>query len=130
MPRRREIARRDILPDPLFNSQLVTRFVNVVMRDGKKATAERILYDALETNDSAVKVLGDETLKTIARELVETVRRNVTIDWTVKESVRAKLRVVGGQQVGGVGHGRTLCPGTWLSRRAAQVARERLRASR
>ena len=51
-------------------------------------------YDALETNDSAVKVLGDETLRTIAVELVETVRRNVTIDWTMKESVRAKLRVM------------------------------------
>jgi type I restriction enzyme, R subunit len=51
-------------------------------------------YDALEVNDSAVKVLGDETLKTIARELVETVRKNATIDWTVKESVRAKLRVM------------------------------------
>jgi len=50
-------------------------------------------YDALETSDSAVAVLGDDTLKTIARELVEAVRRNVTIDWTVKESVRAKLRV-------------------------------------
>ncbi|HRT97597.1 MAG TPA: DUF3387 domain-containing protein, partial [Planctomycetota bacterium] len=55
---------------------------------------EIAFYDALETNDSAVKVLGDETLRTIARELVETVRRNVTIDWTVRESVRAKLRVV------------------------------------
>lgn len=49
-------------------------------------------YDALEVNDSAVKVLGDETLRTIAHELVETVRNNVSIDWTVKESVRAKLR--------------------------------------
>lgn len=55
---------------------------------------EIAFYDALETNDSAVAVLGDDTLKTIARELVETVRRNVTIDWTVKESVRAKLRVM------------------------------------
>jgi type I restriction enzyme, R subunit len=53
---------------------------------------EIAFYDALEVNDSAVKVLGDETLKAIARELVETVRRNVTIDWSVKESVRAKLR--------------------------------------
>jgi len=44
---------------------------------------EIAFYDALEVNDSAVKVLGDETLKGIARELVETVRRNVTIDWTV-----------------------------------------------
>ena len=43
---------------------------------------ELAFYDALEVNDSAVKVLGDETLRTIARELVETVRRNVTIDWT------------------------------------------------
>ncbi len=55
---------------------------------------EIAFYDALEVNDSAVKVLGDDTLKRIARELVETVRRNVTIDWTVKESVRAKLRVI------------------------------------
>ena len=54
---------------------------------------EVAFYDALETNDSAVAVLGDETLKTIARELVETVRRNVTIDWTVKENVRARMRV-------------------------------------
>jgi type I restriction enzyme R subunit len=55
---------------------------------------ELAFYDALEANDSAVKVLGDDTLKTIARELVETVRRNVTIDWTEKESVRAKLRTL------------------------------------
>jgi len=55
---------------------------------------EEAFYDALEVNDSAVKVLGDETLKTIARELVETVRRNITIDWTVRESARAKLRTV------------------------------------
>ncbi len=55
---------------------------------------EVAFYDALETNDSAVKVLGDETLRTIARELVETVKRNVTIDWTVKESARAKLRTI------------------------------------
>ena len=53
---------------------------------------ELAFYDALETNDSAVKVLGDDTLRTIARELVETVRNNVSIDWTVRESVRANLR--------------------------------------
>jgi len=55
---------------------------------------ELAFYDALETNDSAVKVLGDETLRTIARELVETVRKNVTIDWTIRENVRAQLRVL------------------------------------
>ena len=53
---------------------------------------ELAFYDALETNDSAVKVLGDEILRTIARELVETVRNNVTIDWTLRENVRAHLR--------------------------------------
>lgn len=50
-------------------------------------------YDALETNDSAVTMLGDEVLRTIVRELVATVRANVTIDWTVRENVRAQLRV-------------------------------------
>jgi type I restriction enzyme, R subunit len=55
---------------------------------------ELAFYDALETNDSAVKVLGDDTLRDIARELVDTVRRNVTIDWTMRENVRAQLRVL------------------------------------
>jgi type I restriction enzyme R subunit len=55
---------------------------------------ELAFYDALETNDSAVKVLGDETLRTIARELVATVRTNVTIDWTIRDNVRAQLRVL------------------------------------
>ena len=53
---------------------------------------ELAFYDALETNDSAVQVLGDATLRDIARELVETVRGNVTIDWTLRENVRANLR--------------------------------------
>jgi len=55
---------------------------------------EVAFYDALEVNDSAVKVLGDENLRIIARELVDTVRRNVTIDWTAREAVRAKLRTM------------------------------------
>ena len=71
------------------------------MRDAK-ARGEKLglsddelaFYDALETNDSAVQVLGDETLRTIARQLVETVRNNVTIDWTLRENVRAHLRVL------------------------------------
>ncbi len=53
---------------------------------------ELAFHDALETNDSAVQVLGDEALRAIARELVETVRRNVTTDWTLRENVRANLR--------------------------------------
>ena len=58
------------------------------------AEDEVAFYDALETNDSAVKALGDENLRFIARELLKTIRENVTIDWTAKESVRAKLRVM------------------------------------
>jgi type I restriction enzyme R subunit len=55
---------------------------------------ELAFYEALEVNDSAVKVLGEPTLVQIARELVETVKRNVTIDWTLRENVRAHLRVI------------------------------------
>lgn len=71
------------------------------MRDANKrgeklnlSEEELAFYDALETNDSAVKILGDEVLRTIARELLQTVKSNVTIDWTVKENVRAKIRVM------------------------------------
>jgi len=55
---------------------------------------ELAFYDALETNDSAVQVLGDDTLGDIARELVEAVRAGRTIDWTLREDVRARLRVL------------------------------------
>ena len=55
---------------------------------------EMAFYDALETNDSAVRVLGEPTLKRIAQELLAAVRKNVTIDWTVRENVRANLRVI------------------------------------
>ena len=55
---------------------------------------ELAFYDALEVNDSAVKVLGEPTLVNIARELVAAVKKNVTIDWTVRENVPAQLRVI------------------------------------
>jgi hypothetical protein len=69
----------------------------IINKRGEKlglAEDEVAFYDALETNDSAVKALGDENLRFIARELLKTIRENVTIDWTAKESVRAKLRVM------------------------------------
>jgi type I restriction enzyme R subunit len=75
----------------------LTREVRAAQKRGEELglnEEELAFYDALETNDSAVQVLGDETLKTIARELVDTVRRNVTIDWTARESVRARLRTL------------------------------------
>lgn len=55
---------------------------------------ELAFYDALAENESAVEVLGDKELKAIAQELVKTVRKNATIDWTVRESIRAKMRVM------------------------------------
>ena len=55
---------------------------------------EVAFYDALEVNDSAVQVLGDEQLRVIAREIAEKVRNNATIDWTIRESARAKLMVL------------------------------------
>jgi len=55
---------------------------------------EIAFYDALEVNDSAVMELGDDTLKKIAHELVESVRKSVSIDWTARESVKAKIRVM------------------------------------
>jgi type I restriction enzyme, R subunit len=55
---------------------------------------EIAFYDALEINDSAVKVLGEPTLKTIAQELVKTVRGSVTIDWNYRESAQAKIRLI------------------------------------
>lgn len=54
---------------------------------------EFAFYSALEVNDSAVAVLGDDVLRHIARELVDTVRRNTSIDWTVRENVQAKMRI-------------------------------------
>lgn len=55
---------------------------------------EVAFYDALADNESAVQVLGDQNLRIIAKELVETVRKNVTIDWTIRENVQAKLRLM------------------------------------
>jgi type I restriction enzyme R subunit len=84
-------------------AEVITELVNLAkeMREARQrgeslglTEDEEAFYEALEVNDSAVAVLGDQALCTIARELVDTVRRNVTIDWTVKESVRAKLRVM------------------------------------
>ena len=48
MPRRGSIAKRDVLPDPLYNSKLVTRLINNIMLDGKKGVAQKIVYDAFD----------------------------------------------------------------------------------
>ena len=104
-----EIIRRDAGADPpplpkpgtVEAAQVIEELIQLA-RELREANArgeklglsedELAFYDALETNDSAVQVLGDETLRAIARELVETVRGNVTIDWTLRENVRANLR--------------------------------------
>ena len=48
MPRRGQIAKRDVLPDPMYNSKLVTRLINNIMYDGKKGVAQKIVYGAFE----------------------------------------------------------------------------------
>jgi type I restriction enzyme, R subunit len=58
------------------------------------STEEVAFYNALEVNESAVQVLGDEILKDIAREIADKVRANTTIDWTIRESARARLMVI------------------------------------
>jgi len=82
MPRRREVPKREVLPDPVYSSQLVTKFVNVVMRQGKKSVAEKILYDALETIKERT---NDDPLKVFKRAIEN-----------VKPAVEVKSRRVGG----------------------------------
>ena len=60
MPRRGNIAKRDVLPDPVYNSKLVTKLVNRIMLDGKKGTAQKILYGAFEIVE---KKTGEEALE-------------------------------------------------------------------
>jgi len=87
----------------LESAEVIAELIKLAeeMREAQKrgeklglAEDEIAFYDALGVNESSVQELGDETLKAIARELVETVRNNTTIDWTVRETVRAKLRVM------------------------------------
>ena len=82
MPRRREVPKRQILPDPLYNSQLITKFVNVVMVDGKKSVAEQLLYRAL---DVIRERTDDDPLKVFKK----------AVD-NVKPAVEVKSRRVGG----------------------------------
>ncbi len=82
MPRRREVPKREILPDPKFSSSELTKFVNVIMLDGKKAVAERIVYGAL---DQIGKKSGKDPLE------VFTLAIN-----NVKPMVEVKSRRVGG----------------------------------
>jgi type I restriction enzyme R subunit len=87
----------------LTTAQIIEELIKIAKevkesdKEGEKlglSTSEVAFYNALEINDSAVKVLGDETLKIIAREIADKVKRNATIDWTIRESARAKLMVL------------------------------------
>src|ERR1043165_145160 len=82
MPRRRVAERREVLPDPVYNSPLVTKFINGIMLGGKKSTAKRIFYPALTTMGEKA---GDEPLKVFKR----------AID-NVRPTVEVKSRRVGG----------------------------------
>ncbi|MES9940894.1 MAG: 30S ribosomal protein S7 [Candidatus Thiodiazotropha sp. 6PLUC2] len=82
MPRRRVAAKRETLPDPKYGSELLAKFINMVMQDGKKSVAEKILYGAL---DSVIDKRGGEPL-----DLLETALENV------RPLVEVKSRRVGG----------------------------------
>jgi small subunit ribosomal protein S7 len=82
MPRRGAVPKREILRDPIYNSQLVTKFINSLMRDGKKSIAQNIFYDAL---DVMRERSGDDPLK-VFKKAVE----------NVKPAVEVKSRRVGG----------------------------------
>ena len=82
MPRRREIPKREVIPDPKFNDRAVTKFINVIMHDGKKATAEKIFYGACDLLEKKMK---QEPLKVFAAALEN-----------VKPLVEVKARRVGG----------------------------------
>ena len=56
MSRRRKAEKRDVIPDPRFNDRVLSRFINIVMNDGKKSTAEKIVYDALDIASSKLKI--------------------------------------------------------------------------
>ncbi len=75
MPRRRVVAKRPILPDPKYGDKLLTQFVNVLMRDGKKSTAEAIMYDTL---DAIEKKAGEDPVK-LFRRSIENLRPAVEV---------------------------------------------------
>ena len=56
MPRRGNIAKRDVLPDPVYNSKVVTKLINQIMQDGEKSVAQRIVYEAFETMQAKLNV--------------------------------------------------------------------------
>ena len=87
----------------LTTAEIIQELINIAKqikeadKEGEKlglTNDEVAFYNALEVNDSAVKVLGNDTLKDIAREIADKVRANATIDWTIRESARAKLMVL------------------------------------
>src|SRR6266568_1757418 len=97
MPRRREVAKRVILPDPKFGDRVVAKLINILMLDGKKSTAERALYDALElvskrANEEPVKVLK-KSLDNIKPMLEVKSRRVGGSTYQVPIEVRAERRV-------------------------------------
>ncbi len=97
MPRRREVPKRDILPDPIYNSTLVAKFVNVLMLDGKKSTAEGILYKALDkvkdkTQEDALKVFK-KALENVAPKVEVKSKRVGGANYQVPIEVNAARRM-------------------------------------
>ncbi|HHU28411.1 TPA: 30S ribosomal protein S7 [bacterium] len=97
MPRKGNVIKRDVLPDPIYNSKLVTRLINKIMLDGKKGTAQQILYAAFKkveakTNRSAIEVF-EQALGNIMPALELKVRRVGGANYQVPVEVSAERRV-------------------------------------
>ena len=97
MPRKGKVAKRDVLPDPIYNSKLVTRLVNKIMLDGKKGTAQKILYTAFKTieektNQPAMDVFAT-ALNNIMPEVELKVRRIGAANYQVPVEVTPERKV-------------------------------------
>ena len=100
MPRRREVAKREILPDPVYNSPLVAKFINTMMWDGKKAVAEGILYSALDK----IKERTQEDPLKVFKKAIE----------NVSPQSRSQIKPRGRRQLSGADRSRRVTPrGAW-----------------
>ena len=116
MPRRREVPKREILPDPKYGNADVAKFVNVLMTRGKKSVAEHIVYDAFDTIE---KKSGKDPLEVFIQAL-----QNVKPDGRSQEPTRRRRELPGaGRSASGAARWRSRCAGSAKRRRSAARSR-------
>ena len=124
MPRRGQISKREVLPDPMYNSQLVTKLINNIMYDGKKGVAQKIVYDAFaiveeKTGKNALEVFT-EALNNIMPSLEVKARRLGGSTYQVPMEVRAERKQTLGLRWLRI-YSRTRGETTMAERRAAEI---------